>query len=282
MDKDIIVSYKKERYTDPIYFHSHDFYEIYFFTDGNVKYYIEDESYELAKGDVLIIPPGKLHRPVIEGDMPYGRYVLWISGGCVSQSKGIGGFMEEITRVTAEKNTRLASFKGEALKALTGAFDKLIEYNGEESRLAQYAAESCIVLILEEILSRLKDAEQVGEESGELIERVISYINRNVTEAPSLEELSAKFFVSKYYLSRKFRERTKTTVHQYILMKKVNLAKELLEKDIPAKEVCERCGFSTYSNFYKAFTVQTGVSPGNFGRAKRRRAERNQACRKAD
>ena len=49
----------------------------------------------------------------------------------------------------------------------------------------------------------------------------------------------------------------------YILMKKINLAKELLTSGIAPQDACERCGFSTYSNFYKAFVERTGISPKN-------------------
>lgn len=44
-------------------------------------------------------------------------------------------------------------------------------------------------------------------------------------------------------------------------MKKINYAKELLNMDIPLHQVSEECGFTTYSNFYKTFVSQTGVSP---------------------
>ena len=47
-------------------------------------------------------------------------------------------------------------------------------------------------------------------------------------------------------------------------MKKINHAKELLKNGTPPHTVCEKCGFSTYSNFYKAFLERTGLSPGNY------------------
>lgn len=232
--------------------------------DGNVKYYIENESYTLAKGDVLIIPPGKLHRPVIENDTTYERYVLWIYNRYVSSDEGTEKHLKEIIRLIEEKNTRLVSFNDSKLQTMTGLFDRLHSDFHSDNELARYSAESCITLILSEILAGFVHMKKADEEQGGLIRQVISYINQNVTNAPSLEELSAEFFVSKYYLSHKFREHTKTTVHQYILMKKINLAKELLEKGESPNEVCEKCGFSTYSNFYKAFTRQTGISPGNY------------------
>lgn len=267
------ISHNKEIYTNPINFHSHDFYEIYFFMDGNVTYYIENESYNLSKGDVLIIPPGKLHRPVIAENIPYERCVLWLYGHFVSSNEGIRRLLEEIMQMILEKNTRLISFAGDTYETMVKLFDKLLADFRTGEELDWYTAESCMVLILGEILADFKRMKKVDDEPGDMIKQVISYINANITNAPSLEQLSKRFFVSKYYLSHRFKEYTKTTIHQYILMKKINLAKELLEKGEAPKEVCDKCGFSTYANFYKVFQGQTGISPRNYGKREKEKSE---------
>lgn len=123
-----------------------------------------------------------------------------------------------------------------------------------------------MVLLLNTIRLALTKQEQISEKNPEFIRDVIAYINQNVVHTPSLDDLAEKFYVSKYYLSHRFKEYTQTTIHQYILMKKINLAKEYLGSGISPQIVCEKCGFSTYSNFYKAFTAQTGISPGNYAK----------------
>lgn len=264
MKSNFQISHNRENYTKPILFHSHDFFEIYFFLDGNVTYYIENEVYTLTKGDILIIPPGKLHRPVIEGIFSYDRYVLWLYSHYISCNEGLSRMVNEIIVMISEKRTRRISFSGNALRTQVALFDKLLSDFQSEDALSHYTAESCIMLILGEILAHFKCLEKVSEEQEDVVRQIISYLNANITHAPSLNDLSEKFFVSKYYLSHKFKEHTKTTIHQYILMKKINLAKELLEKGYSPQEVCRRCDFSTYSNFYKAFTQQTGSSPRDY------------------
>lgn len=264
MNKNFQISHTKENYTKPVLFHSHDFFEVYFFLDGNVTYYIENEVYTLEKGDILVIPPGKLHRPVIKENIPYERCVLWLYSHSLSNCEGINRMVEKITDMIAVKNTRRVHFEGEELRVVRRLFDKLLTDFQSQEYLAHYTAESEIVLILGEILDHLKNTEKTTEEQTDVIRQVIAYLNANIVHAPSLEELADTFFVSKYYLSHKFKEHTKTTIHQYILMKKVNLAKELLEKGNSPQEVSELCGFSTYSNFYKAFTRQTGISPRDY------------------
>lgn len=260
------ISHTKENYTKPVLFHSHDFFEIYFFLDGKVTYYIENEVYTLEKGDVLVIPPGKLHRPVIEENVPYERCVLWLYSSFLLSCEGAEQMVEEITRMISEKNIRWVHFDGENLRTMRGLFDKLLFDFESGEPLARYTAEGCIALILGEIRENFRNMEKVDEQRGDVVRQVIAYLNENIADAPSLEELAAQFFVSKYYLSHRFKEYTKTTIHQYILMKKSNLAKELLEKGNPPQEVSVSCGFTTYANFYKAFTRLTGMTPRDYRR----------------
>ncbi len=257
------ISYNKDNYTKPFDFHSHDFYEIYFFVDGNVTYYIENENYTLQKGDVLIIPPGKLHRPVIESNLSYERYVLWIYQPFINSKAEFRALIKELNHMIVLKKMLLVSFQGEQFIEATVLFDNLLRKFYSNDDFALYTAQSCIVLIVSELLRELRLSEIRREEDADVIQQIIAYINVNVAHAPSLDELSEKFYLSKYYLSHKFKERTKTTLHRYILLKKINLAKQLLEKKSP-KDVCDLCGFSTYSNFYKEFKRQTGVSPKNY------------------
>ena len=266
MKNNFQISHTKENYTKPVLFHSHDFFEIYFFLDGNVTYYIENEVYTLEKGDILVIPPGKLHRPVITENAPYERCVLWLYSHYISSCEGIDRMVAKITDMIAAKNTRRVHFEDEGLRVVYRLFDKLLTDFQSAEEVSRYTAESEIILILGEILEHLQHMEKTAEDQTDVIRQVIAYLNANIIHAPSLEELADTFFVSKYYLSHKFKEHTKTTIHQYILMKKVNLAKELLEKGKAPQKVSDLCGFSTYSNFYKAFTSQTGLSPRDYRR----------------
>lgn len=264
MKNDLMISHNKDIYTKEILFHSHDYYEIYFFADGSVKYYVENESYELKKGDVLIIPPGRLHRPVIEENIPYERYVLWIYNSYLMNNSGINGFIQSINALADDKKTHLVSFDGNEYEQLRKLLDITLESFLSDDELSGYVAESCVMLILDKLKKEFSEISCAETEQGDIIRRVIAYLNEHFIDAPSLDELSAEFFVSKYYLSHRFKEYTKTTVHNYILMKKINLAKELLKSGTAPQDVCESCGFSTYSNFYKAFVERTGISPKKY------------------
>ena len=60
--------------------HSHDYYEFYIFVDGDVSMEIRDKAIPLKTGDIVLVPPGVVHRGVVHSpEKPYRRFVFWIS-----------------------------------------------------------------------------------------------------------------------------------------------------------------------------------------------------------
>ncbi len=76
----------RDSYLNEVALHHHDFYEIYLFLSGNVNYTVESRNYSLMPGDLLIISPQELHRPIITpGKAPYERMVLWVDAAFLDQ-----------------------------------------------------------------------------------------------------------------------------------------------------------------------------------------------------
>ena len=78
MKKQISSDFNTRQYMQPVDFelfyyndttlksvaaHVHDYYEFYFFLEGDVEYHMADKSYLLEYGDCLLIPPGVPHFP---------------------------------------------------------------------------------------------------------------------------------------------------------------------------------------------------------------------------
>jgi AraC-like DNA-binding protein len=97
-----------------------------------------------------------------------------------------------------------------------------------------------------------------------LIDSVIDYINSHLEEDITVDEISEYFYLSKFHLSREFKKHTGTTIHRYIVQKKLIQAKELILEQMPVIDVYKHCGFGDYSNFFRAFKNEYGVTPKQF------------------
>lgn len=64
--------------------------------------------------------------------------------------------------------------------------------------------------------------------SDQVVDAVLHYINEHYSESLTLDQLAEQFFISKYHLLRKFDAQVGTTVHRYILQKRLMNAKQLL------------------------------------------------------
>ena len=67
----------KRQWTCP--YHYHDFDKITLFFRGHVSYDVEGTAYDLQPFDIVVIPAGRIHRPIIYGDDVYERIIAYIS-----------------------------------------------------------------------------------------------------------------------------------------------------------------------------------------------------------
>ena len=90
---------------------------------------------------------------------------------------------------------------------------------------------------------------------------MIHYINENLSQDLTIEALSARFYLSKYHMMRKFKEETGYSMHQYVLEKRILAARNLMLSGMPATTASAECGFKDYSTFSRAYKKLLGQLP---------------------
>lgn len=96
------------------------------------------------------------------------------------------------------------------------------------------------------------------------IEIILKHINSNLCTDLSIEFLSQKFYISKYYLMHKFKIETGYTLHNYVLQKRLLMAKDLIKNGTPITKTYIQCGFNDYSSFFRSFKNMFHKSPSDF------------------
>ena len=95
----------------------------------------------------------------------------------------------------------------------------------------------------------------------EKIAAILQYLACHLTEPVSIDDLAAKFYISKYHMMRRFRAQTGYTIHAYLTGKRLMLAREKIASGVPMMEAACRSGFGDYSAFSRAYRKQFGQSP---------------------
>jgi AraC family transcriptional regulator len=98
---------------------------------------------------------------------------------------------------------------------------------------------------------------------------VVEYIEEHLDAGPTLEQLAAIARVSPNYFAWQFNRATGLPPHQYVIARRVERAKQLLQTDseFSLAEVAAHAGFSDQSQFSHHFKRLVGVTPGQFRRA---------------
>ncbi|MEI3573735.1 MAG: AraC family transcriptional regulator [Oscillospiraceae bacterium] len=260
--QDFQLSHNRDPYFRTMEFHAHDFLELYYFLDGSVTYYIEDQVYDLCPGDLLIIPAGKMHRPVIANEhAAYERMVLWITPQYLQSIDSPAGDLQKNLQKMGEHGY-CVPFRGDETVFVTALLKKLLymQKNDTDPKFCAGAVE----LYLWTIFRSYGVIDTTHRNETQVIPQVIRYITEHFGEPLTLEDIAAEFFVSKSYLNRHFKAYTNSTVYAYIMALRLTHARRMLREGIPAVEAGRECGFSDYSTFYKAFKTQTGLSPQQF------------------
>ena len=92
-------------------------------------------------------------------------------------------------------------------------------------------------------------------------------IDKNYSENIKVSDFSEKYFFSGEYLSRLFKLRYGSNIYEYLLMIRMERAKELLrERDLKIQDISLRVGYSDTNYFSKAFRNYTGLTPSEFRR----------------
>jgi AraC family transcriptional regulator len=94
---------------------------------------------------------------------------------------------------------------------------------------------------------------------------VVEYIEDHLGAGLTLEQLAAAAHLSAYHFARQFKAATGLPPHQYVIVRRVERAKQLLQGgDLSLAEVASEAGFSDQSQFSHHFKRLVGVTPGQF------------------
>ena len=256
--------------------HHHDFYEVYLLLDGEVGYWVDGEIIRLGAGDILLIHPDQLHRPLPSDTGVYERIVLWIDRDYLAMLSD-----EDIDLCrcfdTSVPGHRMHIRASEARKyAAAARLGELVRESHSDSVGSTLLANGIFLQFMVE-LNRLayhltvtegghdgEGADVRATENSALISRVLAYIGAHCHEELSLDSIADYFFVSKYHLSHAFSREVGISVYRYITIRRLMLARQLLSQGTPAGDVCYQAGFRDYAGFYRAFKAEYGISPRAF------------------
>ena len=259
-DPDFTLSHSLTELPDPSIFniHTHAKAELYYFVRGRGVFRIEGTEYPLESGDLLVMQPTESHLIVPNPKYPYERKNLHFS---IEILQAIDPNHHLLTPIVNRKPGKHNLFK--AKDFLNGSSEHYFDCMMQSSGDRRVNILSGLIPLLNEMQHiHLARCEEEDPDIDTTEYRVIRYINKNLHQPISLDDICEKFYLSKTQLCRLFKDATGTTVWKYITTKRLIKAKQLIESgESPTHIYASQCGFSDYSSFYRAYVKYYGCSP---------------------
>lgn len=216
----------------------------------------------------MLISPLELHQARITPDeeQRYERLVVWIDRSYLEQLCSPRTSLTQCFDLSRPEHSNLLRPTPAGRAELEELVSRLNELQDSDAYGADLLAQSYLVQLLVRLNQLAAEAQkpQPTAATDRVVDGVLEYINEHYSEPITLDDLAARFFISKYHLLRKFDKQVGTSVHRYIQQKRLMIAKQLLSSGVAPTDVYHHCGFGDYANFYRAFKAEYSLTPKQF------------------
>ena len=288
LSSDFEVFYYSDKNFKTLHPHAHDYYECYLFLEGDVTMEIfkkntsdsenspkknspeaatATETYKMTPGDLMIVPPGVKHHAIMhESEQNYRRFVFWISRDCCNSLLSESVDYMYLMQKAEAFHKYIYHLAPSQFHLVESKFLRLLEEISQNRYGADTFQHICLcdlILTINRIIYD-EDHSHTGSDELSLFQSIISYVEENLEDQLSLDDIAGKFFVSKYYVAHLFKDTLGVSLHQYIIKKRLSECRDAITSGEPITSAYERFGFRDYSSFFKSFKKEYGMSPKEY------------------
>ena len=272
LEKDIVFTSKNSLPSEhkPLYNDQpqlHDWYELFFVKAGEVSWFIENEMYPISPYSLTIFNSQEIHKLHIRSNKRFERMKLLFNPALARQFR-VDGF-DPLTcfdeRPKGKGNTvALSMQQGQELLDL---FKKIAAVDDQpETPLAKLIALMDILVFANRLYRNSPEAQEAPAIPDKVAD-VMSYVSEHLGGDLSLDAISSALGINRFYLCRIFKKETGSTLHNYILYKRISEAKKFLHDGLKTSQVCAMCGFGSMARFTASFRNIAGQTPAAYAKA---------------
>ena len=262
LTEDFRLFHLKNAQKEKIDYHYHEFYKLLFLISGTGNYFVEGKRYLLKSGDIVLIGKHCVHRPEFESEAPYERVIFYISPDWLEESSMSDC---DFAKIFSGKHGHVLRPDEHTKKLLASQMAALDEEVVADRYGKKIVSRSMLLRLIVELergfrYGNGKKLSHVVPESRQMQE-MVKYLDSHLTEDISIEELSERFYLSRFHMMRRFKEETGMTIHSYLSERRLFLAREMISQGQSSTDACFASGFRSYASFARAYGKLFGMTP---------------------
>lgn len=161
----------------------------------------------------------------------------------------------------------LPCFRSHNAEILIQLWEQLFHYASSHTNMKEIEIFSILTALLTALLNenRTTNPSFYSVQSKHNLQKIKDYLDMHYAEKITLDLLSNKFYINKFYLTRIFKEQFGLSITNYLLQIRITHAKKLLRfTDYPIEKISQECGMNDANYFSRAFKQVEGITPGQF------------------
>lgn len=245
--------------------HIHDYYQLYFVTEGVLRHHLSGEFRELCPGDGFLLPPNVLHY-IEKQSETCGFFALSFQKKFLSgHLPMVDDFLLSLSQL--KKPLSQMTLPEGDVALLTQLLCKMTEEAANVQAGSREILHQGLLLVLTLFARRLYEtapAEDPGLSSRQKVLRVIDFVNVHFIREITLEQMAAETGISKATFCKLFESLTGMTFTKYLHTRRIEKAKQLIYEGHKIAQVSALCGYQDFSTFYRNFKKITGISPTDY------------------
>ena len=263
--------------------HVHEPIELHFILEGQRLMFVDRETYRLSPHSAIFVNHILIHKTSTAPGFPRDHlsFILQLDRSRFDQIlrvaglRGFDDFGDRFNGVATFNDSEwrlilavISEFKAMCEEDKMGAAVSMEDAHAflylQALELASIFAKARRRLLHAELEANQKVVPETVVKTGvhQKVHEVALYLQTHIHESVSLEELAQRFFMSRSYLTRSFRNVTGFSVVEYMTYIRIQKAQQLLrESDRSITEIADLCGFGNITYFEKVFKTTTGHTP---------------------
>ncbi|MBQ9334148.1 MAG: helix-turn-helix transcriptional regulator [Lachnospiraceae bacterium] len=247
--------------------HWHNAFEIILPVENHYDVNVENESFHLEPGEILLIPAGKSHS--ITAPDSGRRYILLFGTGSMTRIRGYSGILPLLNSTMFISANATPEIYNDVYTRITLMISDYFNENDFFEFSIYSNLMSLLVLLARFSLSRSNDNQTTSnitkKKHFNRFKHVFEYIDLHYADNLTLESVAEYSGFSKYYFSRLFKEYCGYNFYDYLVIRRIKTAELLLtQPKYTITEVALQSGFSSISTFNRTFKKLKGCTPGDY------------------